>query len=82
MVKNEEDGCFEVSISRRDFYRMHFPSSLVTCQHLRWNSEMLEGATNGKRSCRILSPSLISYNHTGWYKAEEMQDAVEIGATL
>lgn len=45
---------------------MHFPSSLVTCQHLHWNSEMLEEATNEERS---------------WYKAEEMQDAVEIGAT-
>lgn len=66
MFKNREDGCFEVSISRRDFYRMHFPSSFVTCQHLRWNPEMLEGATNEERS---------------WYKAEEMQDAVEIGAT-
>lgn len=75
MVKNEEDGCFAVSISRRIFSSMHLPSSLITCHNLRWNLEMLEEATNEKRSCRILSPSHISHNHTGWYKAEEMQDA-------
>jgi hypothetical protein len=82
----DDDGgcsrCFEVSISRRNIYRIHFPSSLVTCQHLRWNLEMLEEATNEKCSCRILSPSLISYNHAGWFKAKEIQVAVEIGATF